>query len=118
MKGNAIVGQSGGPTSVINASLVGVVEAARQMKPMGTVYGMRYGIEGFMEDLLIDLGAQAATTLGKLLATPSSALGSCRLKLKDEHLPIILDRLKKYDIRYFFLIGGNDTMDTIQRVET
>jgi 6-phosphofructokinase 1 len=65
----------------------------------------------------VDLGAQSQACLNKLKKTPSSALGSCRHKLKDDELPLILERLKKHDIRYFFLIGGNDTMDTIHRVE-
>ena len=78
---------------------------------------MRFAIEGFLQDHLVDLGAQSAATLRKLKATPSSALGSSRHKLKEDELPRILDLLKKHDIRYFFLIGGNDTMDTIHRVE-
>ena len=117
MKGKAIIGQSGGPTSVINASLVGAVEAARAASDITGIYGMRFAIEGFLQDLLVDLGAQPAATLRKLKATPSSALGSSRHKLKEDELPRVLDLLKKHDIRYFFLIGGNDTMDTIHRVE-
>lgn len=116
-KGNAIIGQSGGPTSVINASLVGVVHAARECAAIERVLGMRYGIEGFLDELIIDLGAEDRQTLDRLKTTPSSALGSCRLKLKQEHLPQVLEVLRKYNIRYLFLIGGNDTMDTIHRVE-
>jgi ATP-dependent phosphofructokinase / diphosphate-dependent phosphofructokinase len=117
MKGNAIIGQSGGPTSVINASLVGVVDGCLESADIGGVYGMRYGIEGFMQDLLVDLGGQSRATLDGIRATPSSALGSCRHKVKEEDFPKILAQLEKYAIRYFFLIGGNDTMDTIHRVE-
>ncbi len=117
MKGNAIVGQSGGPTSVINASLVGVVDAAMKCDSIESVLGMRFGIEGFLEQDVIDLGAESRETLDLLKTTPSSALGSCRLKLKDEHLPKVLETLAKFDIRFVFLIGGNDTMDTIHRVE-
>ncbi len=117
MKGNAIVGQSGGPTSVINASLVGVVDTAMKCDSIKSVLGMRFGIEGFLEQDVIDLGAESRETLDRLKTTPSSALGSCRLKLKDEHLPKVLETLAKFDIRYVFLIGGNDTMDTIHRVE-
>lgn len=117
MKGNAIIGQSGGPTSVINASLIGVVDAAIQSSDIENVYGMRYGIEGFMQDLLVDLGKQSRAVLDGVRKTPSSALGSCRHKVKEEDFPKIISQLKKYNIRYFFLIGGNDTMDTIHRVE-
>jgi ATP-dependent phosphofructokinase / diphosphate-dependent phosphofructokinase len=117
VKGNAIVGQSGGPTSVINASLAGVVEAAQAFDGIDHILGMRYGIEGFMAEKIIDLGRESAEVIGSLKTTPSSALGSCRHKLTDEDFPRILELLRKYDIRYFFLIGGNDSMDTIQRVE-
>jgi 6-phosphofructokinase len=117
LKGNAIIGQSGGPTSVINASLAGVVEAAKQVDNIKNILGMRYGIEGFMAENVIDLGREPQSAIAGLKQTPSSALGSCRKKLKDEDLPLIFEKLKKYDIRYVFLIGGNDTMDTICRIE-
>jgi len=115
-QGNVLVGQSGGPTSVINSSLAGVVEGARKSKGIGRVFGMRYGIEGVLNDYLIDLGSEAPDVLKGLRSTPGSALGSSRLKLKDEHFPAVLKQLKKYNIRYYFMIGGNDTMDTIHRV--
>ena len=117
MQGNAVVGQSGGPTAVINSSLAGVIDAALSSKDIDTVYGMSYGIEGFMAEMLIDLGKESPEVIKGLRSTPSSALGSSRHKLVDEDLPKILEILKKYSIRYFFLIGGNDTMDTIHRVE-
>lgn len=116
MPGNALVGQSGGPTSVINASLAGVVDAAVRSKQIGRVFGMRFGIEGVLGDFLLDLSAESAETIKALRGTPSSALGSSRLKLREEHFDAILKRLKRYEIRYFFMIGGNDTMDTIHRV--
>jgi 6-phosphofructokinase len=116
LKGNAIIGQSGGPTSVINASLAGVVDAASTSKAIKRVFGMRFGIEGVLQNFLLDLGAESQETLNGLKTTPSSALGSTRLKLQDEHFESILKQLKKFDIRYFFMIGGNDTMDTIHRV--
>ncbi len=116
MAGNALVGQSGGPTSVINASLAGVVDAAVRSKQIGRVFGMRFGIEGVLGDYLLDLSAESPEIIKALRATPSSALGSSRLKLREEHFDAILKRLKRYDIRYFFMIGGNDTMDTIHRV--
>ncbi|MBE0666333.1 MAG: diphosphate--fructose-6-phosphate 1-phosphotransferase [Bacteroidales bacterium] len=116
-KGNAVIGQSGGPTSVINSSMAGVIEAAMASPVIGDIYGMNYGIEGFMKEWLIDLGRQPSAVISGLRKTPSSALGSSRHKVKNEDLPEILKVLKKYDIHYFFLIGGNDTMDTINRVE-
>ncbi len=117
MKGNAIIGQSGGPTSVINASLAGAVAAAMKTADIETVYGMNYGIEGFMQEKLINLSAQKKEVLDGLKTTPSSALGSTRHKVTESDFPRILEVLRKYNIRYFFLIGGNDTMDTIHRVE-
>ncbi|MBN2583317.1 MAG: diphosphate--fructose-6-phosphate 1-phosphotransferase, partial [Planctomycetes bacterium] len=116
LKGNAIVGQSGGPTSVINSSLAGVVDGARDVAGIRSVYGMRWGIEGLMAGNLIDLSAEPAATIDLLRRTPSSALGSSRHKVKDADFPLILKRLQEFDVRYFFLIGGNDTMDTIHRV--
>ncbi len=115
-QGNALVGQSGGPTPVINSSLVGIVEAARQSGKIDRVFGMRFGIEGVLNDHLIDLFEQPQEILTGLRRTPSSALGSTRLKLKEEHFEPILAQLKKHDIRYLFMIGGNDTMDTIHRI--
>lgn len=117
MKENAIIGQSGGPTSVINSSLAGVIDAVLASDKIDAIYGMKYGIEGFLNEKLIDLGNQNPVVLKGLRHTPSSALGSSRYKLTENDLPFILEILKKYEIRYFFLIGGNDTMDTIHRVE-
>ncbi len=116
-KGNAIIGQSGGPTAVINASLAGIIQSCLEAEAVENVYGMRYGIEGFMKGEVIDLGAEDAAVIEGLRSTPSSALGSCRHKLGEEDFPAILEKLEKYNIRYYFLIGGNDTMDTICRVE-
>lgn len=115
-KPNAIVGQSGGPTTVINSSLVGVIDAARESNQIGQIYGMRFGIEGVLNDHLVELLNQPIDLLQRLRTTPSSALGSTRLKLKEEHFAPILDALRRHNIRYFFMIGGNDTMDTIHRV--
>lgn len=115
-QGNVLVGQSGGPTSVINSSLAGVIDGARKSKGIGRVFGMRFGIEGVLNDYLVDLGSESPDVLKGLRSTPGSALGSSRLKLKEEHFPAVLKQLKKYNIRYYFMIGGNDTMDTIHRV--
>lgn len=117
IKGNALIGQSGGPTSVINSSLVGVIDTALSSKFISNVYGMHYGIEGFMQEWLYDLVRQPRHIIKKLQYTPSSALGSSRHKLQEADLPVILSLLKKYNIRYLFFIGGNDTMDTIHRIE-
>lgn len=118
LQGNAIIGQSGGPTTVINSSLCGVVQQCLQSgDQIGKILGMRFGIEGFMNGEIIDLGAQPKEIIEGLKTTPSSALGSCRYKVKDADFPKILELFKKHDIRYYFLIGGNDTMDTIHRIE-
>jgi len=118
MNGNAILGQSGGPTSVINASLCGLIqESLRQKGSIDKVLGMRFGIEGFMQDEVIDIGTEKPEIIEGLKTTPSSALGSCRHKLKDAELPKVLEQLEKFNVRYYFLIGGNDTMDTIHRIE-
>jgi len=118
VKGNAVVGQSGGPTSVINSSLAGIINAAKASSCIDEIYGMNYGIEGLMNEWLYDLGRQPDAIIRGLRHTPSSALGSSRHKVKDEDLPRILMILKKYNIHYFFLIGGNDTMDTVNKVES
>ena len=116
LKGNALVGQSGGPTSVINSSLAGVIDAASKSRRIDQVFGMRFAIEGVLAGHLLDLGSYDRAALKQLQHTPSSALGSSRLKLTDEHFEPIVKTLKKFNIRYFFMIGGNDTMDTIHRV--
>ncbi len=116
-KGNILIGQSGGPTSVINSSLAGVIDTAAGSGLAEGIYGMHYGIEGFMQEWILDLGRQPKSVLEGLRRTPSSALGSSRHKVQESDLPRILSVMEKYNIRYFFLIGGNDTMDTIHRVE-
>ncbi len=116
LKGNALLGQSGGPTAVINASLAGIIEGAEKFDGIDRVLGMRFGIEGFMSDEVVDLSAESPETISGLKNTPSSALGSCRHKLSDEDFPRILEMFRRYYVRYLFLIGGNDTMDTIHRI--
>jgi ATP-dependent phosphofructokinase / diphosphate-dependent phosphofructokinase len=113
---NAIVGQSGGPTSVINSSLAGIIAGCRSQK-IGRLLGMRWGIEGFLADRLVNLSAESPATVRLLRRTPSSALGSSRHKVREEDLGPILKRLREYNIRYLFMIGGNDTMDTLRRVK-
>ncbi len=115
---NALIGQSGGPTSVINSSLAGVIQAVARSKTIETLFGMNFGIEGFMDRRLFNLSAQPASVIQGLRQTPGSALGSSRHKVQDGDLPLILTILKAFNIGYFFLIGGNDTMDTIHRIQT
>ena len=116
---NAIVGQSGGPTSVINASLAGVIQAC-QMRRAERVYGMLHGVQGLLDEKYVDLSARLGSSMEieLLKRTPSSYLGSCRYKLPSYlKNPEIYEKLfailKKLDIGYFFYIGGNDSMDTI-----
>ena len=118
LKGNAIVGQSGGPTSVINSSVCGVVqECFKHPEAIETVYGMRYGIEGFMQGMVLDFAKEKPETIEGLKTTPGSALGSCRHKLQAGDFEPALEMFKKFNIRYYFLAGGDDTMDTIHRME-
>ena len=116
---NAIVGQSGGPTSVINSSLAGVLQAC-QMRGAEHIYGMLHGVEGLLKEHVVDLGATLGSTLEieLLKRSPSSYLGSCRYKLPSamEHPEVyesLFAILNQMDIGYFFYIGGNDSMDTI-----
>jgi 6-phosphofructokinase 1 len=116
ISGNLIIGQSGGATAVINASLVGAVEAAFADQRIGAVYGMLHGIEGLLKEELIDLRQQPAGIWSQLLHTPSAALGSCRYKLHDHDLERTIEILKRYDIRFMLYIGGNDSADTAHRL--
>ena len=124
--GNAVVGQSGGPTAAINATLAGVIEGvfdAMKDGKIGKLYGMRNGIEGLLAENFIDLGEAFADAerIETLKNTPASALGSCRKKLPSPEKDAtvyeqILSIFKKYNIRYFFYIGGNDSMDTVDKL--
>ncbi len=121
-KRNIIVGQSGGPTSVINSSLAGVYKTARE-RGFDTVYGMLHGIQGFLDEKYIDLSTQIHTDMDieLLKRTPSAFLGSCRYKLPEIHEdPEIYERifriLDKLEIEAFIYIGGNDSMDTIKKL--
>ena len=121
LKGACIFGQSGGPTSVINSSAYGVFKTALESDCITRVLGASYGIKGILNDELFDIGLEDPQELGYLLNTPSSALGSCRYKLKDPTVDDtdykrILEIFKKYDVRYFFYNGGNDSMDTCNKV--
>ena len=122
MKKNVIVGQSGGPTAVINASLYGVVyEALNREDTLGTVYGMINGIEGFLCDQVMDMKPlELSGELELIKTTPGSYLGSCRYKLpedlEDEVYPKLFEKFAAYNIGYFFYIGGNDSMDTVSKL--
>ena len=126
LKGNAVVGQSGGPTAAINATLAGVIKGALIAKEEGIIdkiYGMRNGIEGFLREDLIDLYEifKDESNLETLKATPAAALGSCRKKMGDpekdkDTYEKLIAIFKKYNIRYFFYIGGNDSMDTVSKL--
>lgn len=113
---NLLVAHGGGPTAVINCSLQGVVEAARSAGFDGKIYAARFGAEGILAGDLIDLTDVPAATISKLGHTPASAIGSCRRKLTDADYPTVMDTLKKFDIGYFFYNGGNDSMDTCNKV--
>lgn len=124
--GNAVVGQSGGPTSAINATLSGVIRGVAETRANGqiqTLFGMRNGIEGLLREDLIDLTAffDGEEKFRLLEQTPAAALGSCRIKLPEpESDPAFYERIlhlfEKQNIRYFFYIGGNDSMDTVSKL--
>ncbi len=125
--GNAVVGQSGGPTAAINATLAGVIRGVKDKSAhdgaIGTLYGMRNGIEGLLLENLVNLSEMFARDedIELLENTPAAALGSCRKKLPKpsedkKFYEELIKIFKKYDIRYFFYIGGNDSMDTVAKL--
>ncbi len=121
LKGACIIGQSGGPTAVINASALGVIRTALDTDCITKVYGAAHGIKGVLDDKLYVMDDEDAEELELLKYTPSSALGSCRYKLADPEkddsdYQRILEIFKKYDVRYFFYNGGNDSMDTCNKI--
>ena len=121
LKGACIFGQSGGPSSVINASAYGVIKTALDSEYITKVYGANHGIKGVLEDRLLVMDEEDPKELERLLYTPSSALGSCRYKIADPDVDDtdykrILEIFQKYDVRYFFYNGGNDSMDTCNKI--
>ena len=116
LKGNMLIAHGGGPTPVINSSLLGAVREAKRHGEIETIYGARFGAEGILAGDLMDLGAFDDGQLDLLSRTPASALGSCRRKLTDADYPAVLECFKKFNIRYFFYNGGNDSMDTCHKV--
>lgn len=121
LRGACVIGQSGGPTAVINASAYGVIKTALEMPEITNVYSAQYGIKGVLGDRLFDMSKEDDAELAYLLNTPSSAFGSCRYKIADPDkddtdYKRILEIFKKYNIRYFFYNGGNDSMDTCNKI--
>ena len=114
--GKAVFAQSGGPTAVINSSICGAIEEARKHKEIVAMYGSIHGILGVLHENMIDLNRESPRTISLLRQTPSSSLGSSRYKLKEEDFDRILKVLAAHEIRYFFIAGGNDSMDTANRV--
>ena len=118
---NCIIAQSGGPTSVINSSVVGLLNSNKEFKTFEKVYGGLNGIEGILNKNIIDLTLVSDEEINQFRFTPSSGLGSCRYKLKDvdscsEEYEKLISILKEYDIKAFFYVGGNDSMDTIAKL--
>ncbi len=121
LKGACIIGQSGGPTSVINASAYGVIRTALDSPSITAVYGAANGIKGVLSGKLYDMSKEDPAELELLLHTPSSELGSCRYKIKDPDIDDtdykrILEVFQKFNVRYFFYNGGNDSMDTCNKI--
>ena len=121
LEGAAIIGQSGGPSAVINASAYGVIKTALESEHITKVYGAFHGIVGVLNDRLMVMDEEDPAELERLLYTPSSALGSCRYKIADPDVDDtdykrILEVFKKRNIRYFFYNGGNDSMDTCNKI--
>lgn len=123
MKRNLVVAQSGGPTAAINATLTGVIHKAMESEQIGIVYGACHGIQGLLEEKLINISEKinSKVDLDQLRRTPAAALGSCRFKLNDleeddSQYKQIVDILHKYEIGYFIYIGGNDSMDTVAKL--
>ena len=121
LKGACMFGQSGGPTSVINSSAAGVFTEALKQCNITAVYGLEHGIVGLLNEKFFDMSKEDSKELELLKYTPSSALGSVRYKLKDADVDDtdykrILEVFKKYDVRYFFYNGGNDSMDTCNKI--
>jgi 6-phosphofructokinase len=117
-KANAVVGQSGGPTGVINASLVGVIEEAKKHPEIENIYGAIHAVVGMVKDEFIDLKKLSAEELEIVAASPSSAIGTSRDKPDEEYCAKIIEVFKKRNIRYFFYIGGNDSANTAHILNT
>ena len=113
---NILVAHGGGPTAVINTSLQGVIETARENGGFGKILGAKFGAEGILKNDLLDLTDIPASSVAKLSHTPATAIGSCRRKLSDADYPAVIECMKKNDIGVFFYNGGNDSMDTCNKI--
>jgi 6-phosphofructokinase 1 len=111
-----VVGQSGGPTAVVNSSLAGILAEAARQRAIGAVYGLRHGVEGLLGEGWLPLPTDDTRLRAGLRATPSAALGSARHRLRDDDLDAALAVLRRHDVGYFLLIGGNDSADTTERL--
>jgi len=116
LEGNAVVGQAGGPTSVINQSLVGVIQGLRQGPKLGRILGARHGVRGMVNQDFIDLTDHSDEACEAVACTPSACLGSTRDKPDEAYCERIFEALRKHDVRSFFYIGGNDSSDTCRIV--
>ncbi len=116
LEGKVVVAQGGGPTAVINQSLVGVVLEARKFTQVSKVYGAVNGVNGIINENFLDLTQETTHNLERVAMTPSSALLSTRDKPDEKYCSEIFDVLKAHDVRYFFYIGGNDSSDTVRIV--
>lgn len=112
VKGNMVIGQSGGPTAVINQSLVGAVKQALKHPEITGIYGMKHGILGILNEEFVDLKQEDDKTLEKIANTPASALGTCRHKPDEKDCEKVFQVFEKYNVKYWFYIGGNDTAET------
>jgi len=110
--GNAVVGQAGGPTVVINQSLVGVIQEVQKYDHIGHLFGARHGVRGIVREDFVDLKRQPSEMLELVARTPGAALGSTRDRPDEEYCARIFEVFRRYDVRYFFYIGGNDSAQT------
>jgi 6-phosphofructokinase len=116
LTGNMVIGQSGGPTAVINSSVCGAVQEATRHDAIAEIYGMLHGIQGLLQEDLVDLRREDPATVEGLKRTPSAALGSCRYKLSDQDYQQVVEVCRAHNIRYFFYIGGGDTMHNTHQI--
>jgi 6-phosphofructokinase 1 len=116
LKGNLLVGQSGGPSAVVNSSLCGVIQEGMLHDEIKGIYGAHNGIQGLLMEHIVDLRREKPSTITGLRRTPTMALGSCRYKAKEEDYERILDLFARYNVRYFFYIGGNDSMHSTHEI--
>ena len=117
LRGNLLVGQGGGPTAVINASLFGIVREALNHDEIGRILGARFGLLGLLNDDLLDLGLEDAGVLERVALSPASALGTCRRRFSPADAGRALAVLAAHDVRYFLYIGGNDSADTAHQIQ-